>query len=65
MPSNAGDAGSNPGWGTKIPHVSHELQLKPNIAKQINILNYIFIFFLSVISIQQNYKYKKELQKSL
>ena len=24
-PSNAGDMGSNPGWGTKIPHVVGQL----------------------------------------
>ena len=26
-PCNAGDVGSIPGWGTKIPHVAEELSL--------------------------------------
>ena len=26
-PSNAGDAGSIPGWGTKIPHAMEQLSL--------------------------------------
>ena len=25
LPSNAGDAGSIPGWGTKIPHATRQL----------------------------------------
>ena len=25
LPSNAGDAGSIPGWGTKIPHATGQL----------------------------------------
>ena len=43
-PSNAGDAGSIPGWGTKSPHAieqlslctpteSHVLRLRPDAAK--------------------------------
>ena len=35
-PSNAGDVGSIPGWGTKIPCVmekAHGPKLRPNIAK--------------------------------
>ena len=27
LPSNAGDAGSIPGWGTKIPHAAGQLSL--------------------------------------
>ena len=27
-PSNAGDAGSIPGWGTKIPHAAGQLSLR-------------------------------------
>ena len=27
-PSNAGDAGSIPGWGTKIPHTTGQLNLR-------------------------------------
>ena len=25
LPSNAGDAGSNPGWGTRMPHAARQL----------------------------------------
>ena len=25
LPSNAGDVGSSPGWGTKIPHATRQL----------------------------------------
>ena len=27
LPCNAGDAGSIPGWGTKIPHVVEQLSM--------------------------------------
>ena len=27
LPCNAGDAGSIPGWGTKIPHTAEQLSL--------------------------------------
>ena len=27
LPSNAGDVGSVPGWGSKIPHASEQLSL--------------------------------------
>ena len=27
-PSNAGDAGSIPGWGTRIPHATGQLRLR-------------------------------------
>ena len=49
LPPNAGDAGSIPGWGTKIPHAkgqlslctktreAHKLQLRPHAAKLKNI----------------------------
>ena len=30
LSSNAGDAGSIPGWGTKIPHVMGQLSLHRN-----------------------------------
>ena len=36
LPSNAGDVGSIPGWGTKIPHyqaTKTEPQSKPDAAK--------------------------------
>ena len=28
LPSNAGDAGSIPGWGTKIPHAAGQASLR-------------------------------------
>ena len=27
LPWNAGDVGSSPGWGTKIPHAAEQLNL--------------------------------------
>ena len=30
LPYNAGDVGSNPGWGTKIPHATAQLSLCHN-----------------------------------
>ena len=30
-PSNAGDAGSIPGWGTKIPHAAGQLSHAPQL----------------------------------
>ena len=32
LPSNAGDVGLTPGWGTKIPHATLHSQEKNNIA---------------------------------
>ena len=31
LPCNAGDAGSIPGWGTKIPHSAEHLSPHPTI----------------------------------
>ena len=36
LPCNAGDGGSIPGWGSKIPHAVEMLQLRSNAAKYIN-----------------------------
>ena len=33
-PSNAGDAGSSPGWATKIPHAAGQLSLRATIREK-------------------------------
>ena len=36
LPCNAGDGGSIPGWGSKIPHAVEMLQLRPDAVEYIN-----------------------------
>ena len=34
LPCNAGDTGSIPGWGTKIPHTTGQLSLRATITEK-------------------------------
>ena len=46
LPANAGDMGSIPDWGTKIPHATGQLSPPPATTTEPACLNYRGVFML-------------------
>ena len=48
LPANAGDMGSIPDWGTKIPHATGQLSPQPATTTEPACLNYRGVFTLQL-----------------